>query len=115
MAKKLENQIREDLYNSLVEKQESLLSNDPYELLGNPEKVANEFIENLGLEKKITGMNYRFYGYEYVSKKKVLGLPLVHVNYKGFGVAKGITAIGKLSIGVISVEVYQLVLYQLEV
>lgn len=42
--------------------------------------------------------------YEYVSQRKVFGLPLVHVNI-GFGmpVAKGILAIGNISVGVLSI------------
>lgn len=48
----------------------------------------------------------RIYGYgfyEYKSKTKVFGIPLVHIKTgNGFQVAKGIIAIGNISIGVIS-------------
>ncbi len=47
----------------------------------------------------------RYYGeYEYKSKRKLFGLPLIHIHY-GYGlrVAKGIIAIGNISIGVLSI------------
>jgi len=46
---------------------------------------------------------YREYHYEYKSKTRVLGLPLIHVNIgRGIYVSKGIISIGNISMGVIS-------------
>lgn len=52
----------------------------------------------------INQVNYYVNQYEYKSKLKVFGIPLVHINM-GYGlrVAKGIIAIGNVSIGVISI------------
>lgn len=47
----------------------------------------------------------RYFGdYEYKSKRKVFGVPLIHIHY-GYGpkVAKGIIAIGNISCGLISI------------
>lgn len=47
----------------------------------------------------------RYFGeYEYKSKRKLLGIPLIHIHY-GYGpkVAKGIIAIGNISFGLISI------------
>lgn len=44
------------------------------------------------------------YHYEYKSKKKIFGLPLIHINFGlGFYQAKGIIAIGTISTGLISI------------
>lgn len=52
----------------------------------------------------VNQVNYYVNQYEYKSKLKIFGLPLVHINM-GYGlhVAKGIIAIGNVSIGVISI------------
>lgn len=49
--------------------------------------------------------NYHYRpNYEYISKRKIFGIPLVHVNIgNGIRVAKGIIAIGNLSIGLLSI------------
>lgn len=50
---------------------------------------------------------YHFYGrveYEYVSKKKIFGVPLLHINIgRGLKKAKGIIAVGNISIGLLSI------------
>lgn len=97
---KKEKQIREDLYNSLIERQQATGENDPNILLGNPDEVAEEFRENLSISNISSKRNK--YGYEYVSKTKIFGIPLVHINTKPFGTAKGIIAFGGVSIGVFS-------------
>ncbi|MCD5414440.1 MAG: hypothetical protein LR001_05490 [Clostridiales bacterium] len=111
--------IREDLNIILHEKSIKLRETDPYKLLGNPGDVAVEFAENMGVdlfskyayvsETTFLGMplirvvdgKHRYI--EYKSKKEFMGFPLVHVNNKPYGVAKGIIAVGSISIGVISV------------
>lgn len=97
-------QIREDLYASLMEKQEITGQSDPYVLLGDPREIAEEFRENLEIKNNPIGTwGYRYgYGYEYISKKKLFGIPLVHVNTKPFGIAKGIFSFGNISIGIFS-------------
>lgn len=64
-------------------------------LKGNQEKV----------EEVAKGINRRFH-YEYKSKRKFLGIPLVHINI-GLGIyaAKGIIAIGNISKGLISLGI----------
>lgn len=106
LSGKKERQIREDLNAMLIEKSEATGEKDPYILMGDPEEVAEEFIENLHL-KNNKGYNNRYYGmygfgYEYVSKTMVFGVPLVHVNFKPLGIAKGIFSFGSVAIGVFS-------------
>lgn len=97
---KKKRRIGEDLYAALMEKQEMTGESDPYILLGAPKEVAKEFRENLGVRYN---KRYRWgRGYEYVSKRKVFGIPLVHVNTKGFGVAKGIFSYGTIAVGLVS-------------
>lgn len=105
---KQEKQIRDDLYNSLIEKQECTGENNPYELLGAPEEIAEEFRENLNIteEKPNQSMYMNYINpslFEYTSRTKIFGIPLIHVNLKPFGVAKGIISIGSISIGVLSI------------
>lgn len=53
-------------------------------------------------------MRYRL-RYEYKSKKKLCGLPLVHIHFgTGFDVARGILAVGNVSVGVLSVGLLSL-------
>lgn len=102
-----ERQIREDLLSSLIEKQQITRESDPYILLGDPEEIAAEFRENLGITEDRRNY-YRYgcykygYGYEYVSKTKIFGLPLVHVNFKPLGVAKGVFSVGLIAVGGVS-------------
>ena len=71
------------------------------ELIGNDYYVQDR-VQNKG-HLKIRG------GYEYISKTKIKGIPLVHINV-GFGLkkAKGIIAIGTIAQGLISVGVVAL-------
>ncbi|MBD7911918.1 MULTISPECIES: hypothetical protein [Clostridium] len=100
--------INEDIYTSLIEKQQETGEDDPYKLMGDPVEVAKEFRENLGIESEEFIYNSSGkYEYEYKSKRKIFGIPLVHIikNRSSFGVAKGIIAFGPISIGVISMGV----------
>ncbi|WP_273320415.1 hypothetical protein [Vallitalea guaymasensis] len=110
--------IRNDLHIMMEEKALELNESDPYKLLGEPEQVAEEFAENMGVnlftkyqyvsKKTILGTpviqinNHNYRGYEYKSKKTIMGIPLVHINNKPLGVAKGIIACGSISMGIIS-------------
>ncbi|HPM95968.1 MAG TPA: hypothetical protein PLM80_10440, partial [Mesotoga sp.] len=84
--------------------------NDPYEVLGDPSVFAREYLDEMrtiypkaryigGGGGRTTG---RSYGYEYTSKTTVMGIPLVHINTRPLGLAKGIIAIGSVAVGVIS-------------
>lgn len=102
---KKKKQISEDLYAALEEKQQETGESNPYILMGDAEEVAEEFRENLGIdnENSISRFYDRHrYGFEYVSKTKVFGVPLVHINTKPLGIAKGIFSYGTVAIGVFS-------------
>ncbi len=106
--KKTLNRIKEDL----LERIEMAEENDPFfdvvSEIGHPIDVAKEFNENLDLPRGIyvqTGFSSFVKPKEYISKKKIFGLPLVHINIGGRyqnKVAKGIIAIGDIAIGVVS-------------
>lgn len=109
----LKKKIETDLYDTLLEKHAETGIEDPVLLMGEPEKIAEEFMENLGITNESSedgptafwyGKNrMRNYPYtEYISERKIFGIPLVHINNKPLGVAKGIVAIGSISFGVIS-------------
>ena len=64
----------------------------------------DELLDN---EEFISKEERKSYGFEYVSKKKIKGIPLVHINV-GFGMkkAKGIIAIGNIAKGIISMGIF---------
>lgn len=110
--------IKEDIYNTLMEKQTESGISDPYELMGVAEEVAKEFRENLNELDEVSELGtddygkcryrnsyIRIYDYEYKSKTKLFGLPLVHI-VGGIGgrprLAKGIIAIGPAAVGVVA-------------
>lgn len=84
---------------------DSLVRNDqeilPIELRQNKLESSNNAIN---INSHNPAIPYRYGFYEYKSKTKVLGIPLVHIK-TGYGVqvAKGIIAIGNISIGLISI------------
>jgi hypothetical protein len=99
--RKTKKRIKEDLEMRI----EEAIDQDPYfnlvESMGAPLDVANEFMENLGIENG----NPHHYVYEYKSEKTLFGLPLVHIHYsggRGSRMAKGIVAIGDMAVGVVS-------------
>lgn len=92
---KMRKKIKEDLLNSLALKSEQQGSDDPEVLMGKPADVAKEFCENLNLEGKM--------GFEYISPLKVFGFPLVHLNTKHGGTAKGVIAIGRVAVGIVAI------------
>ena len=94
-SRSTKNQIMEDLLVALAGKSEESADRDPVEIMGPPDRVASEFIENMGLSESP--------GFEYKSSTEIFGLPLVHVNTLGSGYAKGIIAIGRVAVGVISI------------
>lgn len=66
-------------------------------------RIFNTSIDNL-LDNSVTNKE-KNYGYEYISKTKIKGIPLVHINLAlGHGIkkAKGIIAIGDVATGIIA-------------
>ncbi|WP_176239091.1 hypothetical protein [Mariniplasma anaerobium] len=107
--RKTKKRVKEDL-NEIIE----FKTDDTYETLlkrhGDPESMAKDFMENLDIPDQyygITiGLSRRKRSFEYKSKRKIMGIPLLHVNIGGRyknKVAKGIIAIGDISFGVISI------------
>ncbi len=95
---KTRRKIKEDLLSHIQVKSLETGENDPWKLMGDPYEVANEFRENLNIKDKYLG----YYGYEYISETRIFGWPLVHINNRRNGFARGIIAIGGISVGVIS-------------
>lgn len=79
--------------------------NEPY---GEKRSEANQQMDedNLRLEKKVDDLARYIKGYQYTSKTKIAGIPLVSIRFSRQlgrdGIAKGIIAIGNVAIGVIS-------------
>lgn len=91
--------IKEDLLNHIQIKSFETGETDPWKLMGDPQEVAKEFRENMDLKDDY---GYRYPEYEYISKTRIFGIPLVHINNRRYSVAKGIIAVGGVSIGVLS-------------
>ena len=94
-SQKRANTIKADILQSLEEKSARTGEADPVKLMGEVQEVAVEFSENLDQET----LTYQF---EYRSKTTIKGIPLVHINKRHGGTAKGIIAIGSVAIGVVS-------------
>lgn len=79
--------------------------NEPY---GEKRSEANQQMDedNSRLEKKVDDLARYIKGYQYTSKTKIAGIPLVSIRFSRQlgrdGIAKGIIAIGNVAIGVIS-------------
>lgn len=62
--------------------------------------------ENQRLEEKVDSLTRYMKGYQFTSKTKIAGIPLVSVRFSRYGgrdsIAKGIFAIGNIAIGVVS-------------
>lgn len=71
------------------------------------EVSMDELVGNQRTQPK--SMIYKKFHYEYISKKKVFGLPLVHIHLgTGLNRAKGIIAVGNVATGIISVGLVSL-------
>jgi hypothetical protein len=107
--KKTIERIKEDLLLRIEEAEEKDPFFDVVTEIGTPKEVAKEFMDNLDIPVKfpvIIGFSYSLKFYEFTSKTKVFGIPLVHVNIGGryqTRVAKGIIAIGDISLGLVSI------------
>lgn len=92
--------IREDIVITLESKSIEQNERNPNQLMGSAESVAEEFRVNMNLPPK--------HYFEYISDYEMFGIPLIHINSKRNGMAKGIIAIGAFSVGVISVGGFSL-------
>ncbi|MDP4183111.1 MAG: hypothetical protein Q8942_18735 [Bacillota bacterium] len=115
--KNMKERIRNDLFLHLNELSSEGNIDDILTRMGDPKEVAKEFMDTIYddkseiIEKLIqerTKVNILMNGYyEYKSKAKLFGLPLVHIKLNRRSgkpcVAKGIVAIGTVSIGVLSI------------
>ena len=99
-SNKTKKRIREDIMESLFLRAEETALSDPYELMGNPKEVAQDFIHNLDDIKSTSSLSK---SYEYQSETTFMGYPLIHISLNSFKTAKGIIAIGNRSVGLISI------------
>jgi len=89
--------------------------------MGDPKDMAAELMDTLYTDKSEVirelvraraamyrnGVYYRYYDYEYISKTKLFGLPLVHISGKPtMKPAKGIIAIGLTAVGVVAIGTF---------
>lgn len=88
--KNTRKKISSDLFEMLAVRSEE----GDLDSLEEPKVLANEFAESMGLNRS----NH----FEYVSSTELFGLPLIHLNTKYNGTAKGIIAVGAKSIGIFS-------------
>lgn len=104
--RKTKKRIKEDLTESITES----INDDPFFRLetdfGNPRQVAEEFMDNLETSDYYMTIPMRLTTrYEYKSKIRIMGIPLLHINVGGLSsstAAKGIIAIGDVAFGLVS-------------
>lgn len=109
-SRKTKLRIKEDLMAALYEESDNVSYERLVSKHGEPKEMACEFMDNLELPNEYygvsVGLSRRAKPYEYISKTKIFGIPLLHINISGrYGaaVAKGIIAIGDVAFGLISV------------
>lgn len=92
-----------------ISKWESNLSYPETDKLIKLSELFNVSVDYLLRGKTELNISKYKYHYEFISKKKIFGVPLVHINF-GLGLykAKGIIAIGNISIGLISIGLLSL-------
>lgn len=99
--------IKEDIISRLEEYHSSA---SPEDLMGSTYEVAQEFIENIEPSALVNQGKKTF---NYTSKAKIMGIPLISIRVGKFEVAKGIIAIGNFSVGVISIGAFSLGIFSL--
>lgn len=81
-----------------------LIRDDASPAVSEPVSLDSAVVEEL---KEIKGYLRRQGPYEFVSRTRIWGMPLVHVKFSRFshtpGIAKGIIAIGDVALGVVSI------------
>jgi hypothetical protein len=115
--KSMKMRFKSDLTLQLNDAAESESIEEVLKKMGDPKDVAREFMDSINEGKGthqggVFTAGYKFgrYNteriYEYKSKARLFGIPLVHIKLSRYGkpaVAKGIIAIGTVSVGVISI------------
>lgn len=110
--RKMKNMSQEDLANEIhvtrqtISKWELGITVPDMDILIDISKLFHISIDELvgNEEEKKVGPKSNHWVYEYISKRKVFGLPLVHIHFgSGFYRAKGIIAIGNIATGFISI------------
>lgn len=103
----LKKRIQNDVIESLIERSQGQDLIDPKALLGDPKDLAKSFIDNMDFPEKesTTFKSYSSHtvAFEYQSDRRILGLPLIHINFNNNQWAKGLIAIGPKSFGLISI------------
>ena len=112
---RIKEKIRQDLYENMNDACENSSVEDVLRNMGDPKETAENFMDEIydksevidKLIKEKTENKMLKCGFEYKSKKELVGIPLVHIKFRGRhshrpAVAKGIIAFGDISIGVIS-------------
>lgn len=74
----------------------------PEEIMGSPQEVAKEFIDNID-SSEIISTSYKRIVRQYQSQSTLLGIPIISINCGSNGVAKGIIAIGDYAVGIVSI------------
>lgn len=99
--------IKEDLMNRIEEALDEDPYFNPYDQIGQPMDVAKDFLENMDtVYPDLTTKIFFKESYEYRSRFKLFGVPLVHINTGNGAVtktARGIIAIGDIATGVVSI------------
>lgn len=91
--------IKEDIMETLHERNNELMEEDPIKLMGEAYVVACEFGENIGDNISINNPNAGVYR----SDKEIFGMPFVCISRNKRVTAKGFIAIGAKSVGIISI------------
>lgn len=109
-SRKTKRRIKDDLMAALYDLSDHVSYENIVYKHGEPEDMANDFMDNLDQPNEYygltVGLSRSVRPYEFISKTKIFGLPLVHVNTSGrygVGVAKGVIAIGDAAFGLISI------------
>ena len=89
------NDIKSKMKKTLENIRDKNMNFDPYRDFGKPHLIAKR------IQREYLQENYPN-KFEYKSKKELFGLPLVHINKRRGGIAKGIIAIGTISFGFIT-------------
>lgn len=100
---KYKNRIKEDIINRL---EEFHGVEDPVSILGEPENVAKEFIENIDpseLKPMQSTRRRSSIHYSYRSDKTFMGLPIIDIQLGSFKLAKGVIAIGDFAVGLVAI------------
>lgn len=108
--RKVKKRIKEDLIGRIDEAMDDDVYYDVYKSMGSPSELAEEFNNNLETDQNYYGVAIgipysKIKAYEYKSKARVFGLPLIHINTGGSYMsnkAVGVIAIGDIAVGFIS-------------